>query len=191
MRPLLLATAALALSACEKIDYIDLVPADVVFKQSNNQQFMEAKAMSRAGVRATRTAVSWSVADGNVAKVDAKGLLKPVADGETEVIARIGDVEARVPVQVIYVDHIEVEPKELKLKDTDPPAKLTVKAFRKNGKPITDRSVSLTPADRKIVMTTGNQEVSPLDPGETTVTVQVDGVSTSVKIVVEADKSKK
>jgi hypothetical protein len=69
--------------------------------------------------------------------------------------------------------------------------KVSVKAFRKNGKPITDRSVTLTAADKKIVLITGSGEISPLDPGQSTVTVQVDGASASVKVTVEADKSKK
>lgn len=192
MRTVFAALAVIgALSGCEKIDYIELVPTEVVFKQPNNQTWMEAKAMARNGVRAVKARVEWSTADGNVAKVNNKGLLTPVGDGDTEVIARIGDVEARVPVQVIYVDKLEVEPKELKLLDTASAVKPTVKAFRKNGKPITDRSVTLTAADKKIVLITGSGEISPLDPGETTVTVQVDGASASIKVVVEADKSKK
>jgi len=188
---LLLAVAVLAFSACEKIDYIELVPTDVVFKQSNNEMWMEARAMARNGVRAVKARVAWSVGDGAVAKVNAKGLLQPVGDGETEVIARIGDVEARVPVHVVFVDRLEVEPKEITLKDTDSAVKVSVKAFRKNGKPITDRSVTLTAADKKIVLITGSGEISPLDPGQTTVAVQVDGASASVKVTVEADKSKK
>ncbi|MFO0597765.1 MAG: Ig-like domain-containing protein [Myxococcaceae bacterium] len=191
MRPFLLTAAAVLVCGCEKIDYIELAPTEVVFKQANNQQWMEAKCMARNGVRAVKARVQWSVGDGSIAKVDNKGLVTPVADGDTEVIARVGDIEARVPVQVIYVDRIEVEPKEIKLKDTDSPAKVTVKAFRKNGKPITDRSPTLTAADKKIVLVTGSGEISPLDPGETTVAIQVDGATASVKVVVEEDKTKK
>jgi|APLak6261679142_1056127.scaffolds.fasta_scaffold00135_22 hypothetical protein len=181
--------SVLLLSACEKIDYIELVPSEVVFKQPNNEKWMEAKAMARNGVRAVKARVAWSVKDPAVATVNEKGLLKPVADGETEVVAKIGDVEARVPVTVIYVDHIEVEPKQLTLKEGAEASKLTVKAFRKNGKPITDRSVTLTSGDKKIVTIVGSGEIMPLDPGSTTVNVQVDGASASVQVTVEADKT--
>lgn len=192
MRTLFAAIAVIGvLSGCEKIDYIDLVPNEVVFKQANNETWMEAKCMARNGVRAVKARVEWSTGDGDVAKVDNKGRLTPVGDGNTEVIARVGSVEARVPVQVIYVDKIEVEPKELTLLDTAPAVKPTVKAWRKNGKAITDRSVTLTAADKKIVMITGSGEISPLDPGTTTVEVQVDGAKSSIKVTVEADKSKK
>lgn len=179
------------LSGCEKIDYIELIPTEVVFKQPNNQTWMEARCMARNGVRAVKARVEWSTGDGKVAVVNNKGLLTPVGDGDTEVIARVGDVEARVPVQVIYVDKIVVEPTEIKLLDTASAVKPAIKAFRKNGKEITDRSATLTAADKKIVLITGSGEISPLDPGETTVSVQVDGASASIKVVVEADKSKK
>lgn len=181
----------LLLSACERIDYIELAPSEVVFKQPNNQMWMEAKCMARNGVRAVKARVSWSVKDPSVASVDGKGLLTPKADGETEVIARVGEVEARAPVQVIYVDRVEVEPRVLTVTEGAEAVKLTIKAFRKDGKPITDRSSTLTAADKAIAQIVGDGAILPLDPGTTTVDVQVDGARASVQVIVEADKQKK
>ena len=59
MRALAL-VSVLLLSACEKIDYIELVPSEVVFKQPNNEKWMEAKCMARNGVRAVKARVGWS-----------------------------------------------------------------------------------------------------------------------------------
>lgn len=183
--------SVLVLSACERIDYIELAPSEVVFKQPNNQTWLEAKCMARNGVRAVKARVAWSVADPAVAKVDNKGLLSPVGDGETEVIARVGDVEARAPVRVIYVDRVEVEPKVLTVVEGSPAASISVKAFRKDGKPITDRSTMMTSADKKIAQIVGEGTILGLDPGTTTVTVQVDGARASLQVVVEADKQPK
>lgn len=180
----------LLLSACEPVDYIELAPAAVVFKQSNNQTAMEAKCMARSGARAVKAKVSWSVKDPTIAKVDGKGLVTPLADGETEVIARYGDVEARSPVQVIYVDRIEVEPKQITIKEGSEAVQVTAKAFRKNGKPITDRSTVLAVADKKIAQVVGGGAILPLDPGSTIIEVQVDGARASVPVVVEAEKKK-
>lgn len=179
------------LSACEKIDYIELVPSEVVFKQANNEKWMEARCMARNGVRAVKARISWSVKDPTVASVSEKGLLKPVGDGDTEVVAKVGDVEAHVPVTVIYVDRVEVEPKQVTIKEGAEAVKLVVKAFRKNGKPITDRSTALSAQDKKIVQIVGDGAILPLDPGTTTVDVQVDGAHASVQVTVEADKTKK
>ncbi|MFZ5444066.1 MAG: Ig-like domain-containing protein [Myxococcota bacterium] len=191
MRNLALLSAVVLLSACERVDYIEIAPSEVVFKQPNNQVWLEAKCMARNGVRAVKARVSWTVKDESVAKVNDKGNLTPVGDGDTEVIAKYENVEARIPVQVVYVDRIEVEPKQLTIKDTAEPAKLTVKAFRKNGKPITDRTVTLTAADKKIVQVVADNGLMPLDPGTTTVDVQVDGARASVQVTVEEDKTKK
>lgn len=189
MRPLVFAIVSVVLcSACEKIDYIELAPAEIVLKQPNNQVWVEARPFSRAGNRAKHARINWSTGDTAIATVSEKGQVTPVADGDTEVIARIGDVEARVPVRVIYVDRVVIEPAELVMTEGSESATIKVSAFRKNGKPITDRSVVLKVADKNIVQAVGTGQLLPLDPGTTTVDVQVDDAHTSLKVTVEAEK---
>ena len=190
MRTLALLSVVL-LCACEKIDFIDLVPTEVIFKQPKDEKWLEAKCMARSGARAVRTRVEWSVKDPTVASVTNKGLLTPVADGDTEVIARVGDVEARAAVRVIYVDHIEVEPKVLTIKEGTESVHVKVRAFRKSGKELSDRKPMYSSADRKIAQIVGDNAILPLDPGTTTVKIQVEGATTSVQVIVEPDKSKK
>ncbi len=183
--------SVLLLSACERIDYIEIVPTEVVFKAPTQQTWLEAKCMARNGARAVKARVGWSVVDPSVAAVNAKGLVTPVGDGETEVIAKVGDVEARAIVQVIYVDRIEVEPKELIIKEGTQSVHVQVKALRKNGKVLADRRAMFSSADRKIVQIVGDNAILPLDPGTTTVKIQVEGATASVQVTVEADKQKK
>lgn len=187
MRRLLWTLPLLVLCACEKVDYIDLTPSDVVFKQPNNEVWMEAACMARNGSRAPRARVTWSVADPAIAEVSERGLLKPRASGNTEVIARYGDVEARVPVQVIYVERVEVEPRDVVVKEGGDAVKLTVHAFGKDGREILDRSVGFSPRDKKVVQAVGKGELLPLDPGSTVVDVQVDGARASVQFTVEPE----
>jgi hypothetical protein len=179
--------AAALLSACEIVDYIELKPSDVVFKQPNNQQWMEAACMARNGVRAVKARVEWSVADPAIASVNQKGLLTPKASGDTEVIAKFGDIEARAPVHVIFVERITVEPKELVTKEGADAATLQIKAFGKDGREITDRTPTLSSQDKKIAQIVGKGGILPLDVGSTTIDVQVDGAKASVKFTVEAD----
>lgn len=179
--------AAAVFSACEKVDYIELTPSDVIFKQPNNQVWMEAACMARNGVRAVKARVVWSVADPSIAEVNEKGLLKPKASGDTEVIARYGDVEARAPVRVIFVERIEVAPKEVVTKEGADAVALEVKAFGKDGREITDRSPALSSQDKKVAQIVGKGGILPLDPGTTTIDVQVDGAKASVKFTVEVD----
>jgi hypothetical protein len=45
--------------------------------------------------------------------------------------------------------------------------------------------------DKAIAAIVGGDSVLPLDPGKTTVDIQVDGITASVEVVVEADKAAK
>ena len=183
--------SVLLLCACERIDYIEIVPTEVVFKAPTQQTWLEAKCMARNGARAVKAHVGWSVVDPSVAAVTAKGLVTPVGDGETEVIAKVGDVESRVKVQVIYVDRIEVEPKVLTIKEGGASVHVEVKALRKNGKVLADRRAMFVSADRKIAQIVGDNAILPLDPGTTTVKIQVEGATASFQVIVEPDKQKK
>jgi hypothetical protein len=188
---LCLAMVLLAASGCERVDYIELAPGDVVFKQPNNQVWMSAACMARNGQRAVKARVAWSVADPTIAEVNENGLLRPKASGHTEVIARYGDVEARAPVHVIYVDRIEVEPREVVTREGAEAVALKVRAFDKDGKELIDRSPALSTHDKNIAQVVGKGAILPLDPGTTTVDVQVDGVKASVKFTVEPDPGAK
>ncbi len=185
------ALLGLAFAGCEKVDYIEIAPADVEFKQANNSQWLQAKCMARNGVRAVQAIVKWSVKDPSIASVTERGLLTPLASGETEVIATYRDLEARVPVRVIFVERVEVEPKALKLKEGQEAATVVVKAFGKNGKPITDRSVTLVSKNKNVAQIVGGGAILPLDPGEGIVEVQVDGAKAAVSVMVEKDAARK
>lgn len=176
---------------CEQVDFIELAPSTIDFKQLNNEKFVEAKCMARTGVRAVKAQVAWSVKDPSIATVTAKGLVKPVKSGTTEVIAKYGDVEARATVNVILVEKIDVEPKQLTLKEGESAYHPTVKAYAADGRLLTDRQVTLSSKDKAIAQIVGGGDILPLDPGTTTIDVQVDAVKSSLQLTVEADKAKK
>jgi hypothetical protein len=177
---------------CERVDYIELSPSSVVFKQSNNTAWMEAKCMARTNVRAVKSVVTWSVADPTIATVDHKGVLKPLKAGHTEVVARFGEVMAAVPVDVIYVEKVTVDPTVLTLTEGTPAVAVGVKAFDGKGKLLTDRTPTLHSNNTKVAQIVGKGSVLALDPGEAVVDVQVDDVKTSIQVKVLADaKAKK
>jgi len=189
---LLLASSCALLSGCEVVDYIELVPASVTFKQPNNATFVEAKCMARTGVRALKAKVAWSVKDPEIATVDDKGKITPVKSGHTEVVAKYGDIVAAVPVEVLFVEKMTVEPLKLTMTEGDAAVPLNVKAFDYMGRELRDRKPTMSSKDKKVVaIVAAGTAIMPLDPGETTVDVQVEGKSASVTVVVEADKKTK
>lgn len=183
--------AAVGLAACEQVDYIDLSPGQVVLRQPTNQVFLEARCMARTGVRAAKAKVSWAIKDPAIASVDQAGLVKPVKSGHTEVIATYHGLEARAPVDVLYVERVEVEPGAITAKEGEAAIPVKVTAYDFEGKALKDRAATLSSRDKKVAAVVGGGAILPLDPGTTTVEVQVDGKAASVAVTVEQDASAK
>ena len=189
MRPVAIILSCFALLACDKIDYLELQPDAVTLKQPNNEVWMQARAMSQQGKHTPRAAIGWSVKDPEIASIDAAGKVHPLKSGHTEVIATHGSVTATVPVDVIYVEKVEVAPTEVTLKEGGDPVELKVKAYDSKGRELKDRTPTFRSLDSKIA-SMGQNAVFGLAPGSSMVEVQVDAVKASVKVVVEADKAK-
>jgi hypothetical protein len=179
-----------AAAACDKIDYIELEPNEVTLKQPNNETWLVAHGKSRQGRPGIRVVVGWSSADPSICTVDEKGKVKPVKSGHTEIIAKYRDVEARVPCDVLYVEKIEVQPKELTLVENGESVELKAKAFDYRGKEIKDRTPTFNGSDPKIISVAQNA-VFGMGPGAATVTVQIDGIKTTVPVTVEKEKGAK
>jgi hypothetical protein len=190
MKALAPIVAAVALCACERVDYLELKPETVIFRQANNEVWLQARALAHTGTQATRAAITWSSADPQVATIDAKGRGKPVKSGHTEFIARHDAIEARVPVDVLFTEKIEVTPKEVRVTEGGESVELKVRAFDYQGRELKDRSASYS-ASNKDVVSMGQNAVFGLSPGSGTVTVSIEGVKDTVNVVVEADKKAK
>ena len=189
MRPLLILSTAAGLLACEKVDYLELSPDTVVLKQPTNEVWVQAKAMSRTGVQAPRAMLGWSIKDPAIAAVDDKGKVKPLKSGRTEVIVSHKEITASVPVEVLFVEKVEIEPAEVTVTEGGDPLELKVKVLDYLGRPLKDRAATFRSSDPKVV-SMGQNAVFGLAPGSVVVEVQVEGAKASVKVVVEADKAK-
>lgn len=182
-------TASLAL-ACDQVDYIEIEPGEVFFKQANNEAFLSARCMALTGKRAEKAEVDWSVADPEVATINRRGQLKPLKTGNTEAIARYGSKEARIPVSVVFVERIELNPTNLTFVEGDPARTVEVKAFDNKGTWLKDRKPTFTSKD-KAVVSVGGGGILPLDPGTATVEVNVEGAKANLTVTVEPDKKSK
>ncbi len=191
MRSLWVAPVLALAMACEKIDYIELVPSDVEFKNRGDQKALVAKCMSRAGKRAEKAQVGWSVKDPSIAEVSPKGVLKPLKSGSTEVIAKYGDIEAAATVRVALVEKIEVVTPPLVVKEGAESVTIVLKYLGLGNKDLGTRSPAFSVRDKKVATIVGGNAVLPLDPGQTVIDIQVDGVKASLDVTVEADKTQK
>jgi hypothetical protein len=191
MRRLSLALAAVVAFGCDKVDYIEIVPSDVEFQTRSESKNLSAKCMSRAGVRAERAIPTWRVKDPEIAEVNARAQLKPKKSGTTEVIATFNDVEAAIPVRVKFVEKIQPQAPSITLTEGGEAQPIRLKFLGLDGKDLGKRGVTYAVKDKAIAAIVGGDSVLPLDPGKTTVDIQVDGITASVEVVVEADKAAK
>lgn len=191
MRRLCLAVLASVACGCDKVDYIEIVPADVEFQSRGDSKNLSARAMSRAGNRAERAIVGWSVKDPEIAEISAKGVLKPKKSGTTEAIATYAGVDGAIPVRVNFVEKIEVLTPTITIKEGAESVPIQLKFLGLNGRDLGKRGVTYTPRDKTVVAIVGGNAVLPLDPGKTVVDIQVDGIAASVEVTVEPDKAQK
>lgn len=191
MRRLLLVILATAATACDKVDFIEIQPGDVEFQSRGESKNLSARCMSRAGKRAERAMVSWTVKDPEIAEVNQKGVLKPKKSGTTEAVAHYDQVEAAIPVRVTFVEKIEVLNPTVTIKEGAEAVPIQLKFLGLNNKDLGKRGVTYTPRDKKVAAIVGGNAILPLDPGKTVVDIQVDGISASMEVTVEEDKSLK
>ncbi|MCA3011261.1 MAG: hypothetical protein INH41_02565 [Myxococcaceae bacterium] len=191
MRRQVLMLLALVAFGCDKVDYIEISPTDVEFQSRGESKNLSARCMSRAGNRAERAVPTWRVKDPEIAEINAKAQLKPKKSGVTEVIATYKDVEAAIPVRVRFVEKIEVASPTLTLTEGGDAQAIRLKFLGAEGKDLGKRGVTLAVRDKTVATIVGGDSVLPLDPGTTTVDIQVDGITASVGVTVEADKTVK
>jgi adhesin/invasin len=172
------------LFGCQQVDYIEMTPQEVVLKQRNNVVWVQAHPMSHTGVYYSRAHVKWSVKDPAVARVDEVGKVSPLKSGETEVVAAAAGVTAAVPVSVVYVEKIAVEPPRLALKDGQSPVEMHVKAYDYLGRELKDRTPIFHSANQE-VLSMGQNAAFPVAPGKTQLEVSVDDVKQTLEVVVE------
>ena len=185
----LTALAGLAtLWGCHQPEYIEIKPDNLTLRQANNSIWLQAQALSHTGVQYPKAPIAWSVKDPRVAQVDSKGRLTPVSSGHTEVIAKTGSVTSSAPVDVLFVEKLEVLPTQLSLKEGGPSVELKVRAFDFRGHELRDRSPTFQ-SEAPAVASVGQNAVFPVGPGKARIKVQVDSLSQQVEVEVAKGSS--
>ncbi|MHB8879068.1 MAG: Ig-like domain-containing protein [Myxococcaceae bacterium] len=186
-RPVLAGLALLFALGCNKVDYIEIKPDNLILRQRNNEIWLQGHAMSRTGVHHSRTNVGWMVKDESVAKVDSTGKLTAVKSGHTELVATVGKVTAVVPVDVLFAEKLVVTPLTLQLVEGGKSQELEAKVYDYLGRPLRDRSPMFHSLDEKVA-NLGQNAVFPVGPGTTTIEVRVEELKQTVEVTVEPEK---
>ncbi len=186
MRPQALSVLLLMsglISGCQQPEFIELTPDALEFSQRGEAKALRARALTHTKVALPNEKFSWSSKDDSIATVDADGKVTAVKSGQTEVVAKSGDVRATAPVEVRFVEKLVVTPREIILKEGDEAVELKVEAFDYRGKLIKGRSPTFR-SKNLAVAAMGQNAVFPYGPGETVVEVRVDDLVESIEVKV-------
>ena len=138
--------------------------------------------------------VTWASKSESVLTVSPSGMVTGVTAGVAEISATSEGKEGLLEVSVIedpdagrVVSSVVVEPSALDLAEGDSET-LEARAFDADGAEITGRAILWSVADGQRAIVDGGT-VTGLKPGETTVGVRIDGVTTYVPVRISADYS--
>lgn len=168
--PLLAASLALLASACEKVERIELKPAQLALNEAGQSATLDAQPLTGKGepVDKEKAKLEFSSSDEKVATVDATGKVTAVKSGTGSITVKSGEVVATAPVQVSIPTTLSVKnaPTTLVL---GAGAVLEAEVQDDAGKVVKDSKLAYASADASVVLVEGNT-LTAKAPGSTTVT---------------------
>jgi hypothetical protein len=181
----ILALLGLALlgEACSPVDYIEIEPSQVVLKRRGEGLWLRAKPKSRSGVYYPRLAIAWKSDDPKVVTVDPSGQLSAVGSGHTIVTATSGGKNAQVEVDVQTVETVRITPNKTEMNVDAPAFRPTIEPLDGQGHVLRGRTIEMKSADENVADVDGEQ-VWPVGPGHTIVTVRADDRNAPIDVTV-------
>ncbi|MEO8432421.1 MAG: Ig-like domain-containing protein [Acidobacteriota bacterium] len=130
---------AIPASCSRRAARIDVSPKKLKIYGLEHTQRLSAKLLDKRDRQLEIGTANWESAKPDVAAVDSGGLVTPKAEGKTRIIARYDGVTAEVPVEIVDVKNVEVQPASFHL--VGPPGtRLPLQAVVKNSK---DQTIGL------------------------------------------------
>lgn len=184
-RALVLATLAVASSACQKADHITIDPKDPVLRSATDSVQLVSHVMS-GSFELVKETVTWTTEDPDIAVIEGNGKLIGKKGGRTRAIATYKNLTAAVPVEVAFVDKLVADVTEVVLDyEAGDPVKPQLNALAYDGRKLKDRTVFFEPKDRKICRVDASGQIWPGDRGETVVVAKLEGHTVDIKCLVK------
>jgi hypothetical protein len=169
------AAAGLACGAAR----VDTDPASLELHGRGQKATVHAVPMTKNGKPLPDEACKWSSSDEKVATVAARhneATITAVGHGHAVIRCDAGGATAEVPVTVMLVTRVDVQPRALELRVLDEPlpSGLAVRAYDGDGREVQGRIVLSRCLDENVCRGDARGQVWPVGPGDTRVVIQVD-----------------
>ena len=181
---------ALALGACDRVDYIEIEPSQVILKRKGEGLWLRAKAMSRNGVYYPETHFAWTSDNPKAVTVNNVGQINAAGPGRAVVSAQAAGKTATVDVEVRSVESVRVEPNRATIKVEEPALHPKVIPLDYQGHELRERLIEMKSSDTEVADVDG-ENVWPVGAGHAIITVRVDDRSATIDVTVEDPKAKK
>ncbi len=189
MRTVLLSFGLLFAFACTpKAATVEVSPKDVVIKNEADVKPLTAIAKDKDGkqIDLGDKKPVWTSSDPAVAVVDADGKVKPAGSGTATISAKIDEATGTTSVTVKLLKGIKLESPAVVVKVGAPQPPLKVAFTNEKGEiiDVKDAKVEWKTADPNIATVGPDGTISGVNPGSTTVTCRVSGLSADVAVTV-------
>jgi len=171
-------------SACTKVDRIEVEPKTLSFTEAGKKEALKASAVTAEGKPVDGVKFEFSSSDPKVATVDANGTVVAVKSGSANVEVKGGEKSAKVPVEVSIPAAIVVKGGPIALTGVGTTATIDAQVQDDAGRPVQGATVEFTSADANIAEVSGNT-VTAKGPGTTSVTATSGALRQQVEVTVK------
>ena len=170
-------------SACTKVERIEVEPKTVSFTEAGKKETLKASAVTAEGKPVENVKFEFSSSDTKVATVDANGTVVAVKSGKATIEVKGSEKSAKVPVEVSIPGAIVVKNNAIALTGIGTTATIDAQVQDDTGQPIQGAAVEFTSADANVAEVSGNT-VTAKGPGKTQVTATSGALRQAVDVTV-------
>lgn len=180
-----IAVALLTLvSACKKVERIEVEPKQLSFTEANKKETLKASAVTADGKPVDGVKFEFSSSDPKVATVDANGTVVAVKSGSASVEVKGGEKNAKVPVEVSIPGAIVLKGGPIALTGIGTTATIDAQVQDDAGRPVQGSAVEFASADANVAEVSGNT-VTAKGAGTTQITATSGALRQQVEVTVK------
>ncbi|OGQ26490.1 MAG: hypothetical protein A2138_20240 [Deltaproteobacteria bacterium RBG_16_71_12] len=169
-----------------KVATVEVTPPKVSLRGENEQKTLVATPKDEDGAEIEGRQVTWTSSDTGIAVVDSTGKVKPAGSGTATITAKIDETTGTSSVTVQLLKGVRLEAPAIVIKVGTPRPALKVAFSNEKGEMIDvkDSKVEWKTADPNVATVGPDGVINGVNPGSTTITAKVDGLSADVAVTV-------
>jgi Big-like domain-containing protein len=185
LNPVMAVALLTLVSACKKVDRIEVEPKSVMLTQPNQKSTLKVTAVTADGKPVEGVKFEFNSTDPKVATVDAQGTVIAAKSGSTNVQIKGGEKTAKVPVEVSIPGSIKVQGGAITLTGVGSTATINAQVLDDAGRTVDGAKIEFGSANDKVAEVSGNT-VTAKGVGSTKITATSGALRQDVDVTVKA-----